>query len=139
MIFFQHFKRLQQHILYKHTSEKPFKCDKCDFAHALKRGLTGHIRSVHAEKNSLKVCHICCYKTISNQNLKTHIEAKHEKIRNFACPHCDVKFYAKASMAQHIRGMLNSVHICLGSVRGSVTKAWLWILRIGGIHRKNNA
>ena len=40
-LFLQHFRRLQQHILYKHTVEKPFKCTKCDFAHALARGLKG--------------------------------------------------------------------------------------------------
>ena len=84
-------------------SEKPFKCDKCDFAHAYKHGLSSHIKSVHADQSSLKLCHICNFKTASNQNLKIHIEAKHEKIRNFSCPHCDLKFYAKASMAGHIR------------------------------------
>ena len=33
-----HFLRLKQHIVYKHTTEKPFKCEKCDFAHALPKG-----------------------------------------------------------------------------------------------------
>ena len=33
------FKCLEQHIKYKHESEKPWKCDKCDFAHATKMGL----------------------------------------------------------------------------------------------------
>ena len=33
-----HFNRLKQHIIYKHTTEKPFKCQKCDFAHALPKG-----------------------------------------------------------------------------------------------------
>ena len=33
------FKSLEQHIKYKHESEKPWKCDKCDFAHATKMGL----------------------------------------------------------------------------------------------------
>ena len=33
------FKYLEQHIKYKHESEKPWKCDKCDFAHATKMGL----------------------------------------------------------------------------------------------------
>ena len=33
------FKSLEQHIKYKHESEKPWKCDKCDFAHATKIGL----------------------------------------------------------------------------------------------------
>ena len=33
------FRYLEQHIMYKHESEKPWKCDKCDFAHATKIGL----------------------------------------------------------------------------------------------------
>ena len=32
------FKSLEQHIKYKHESEKPWKCDICDFAHATKMG-----------------------------------------------------------------------------------------------------
>ena len=66
--------------------------------------LKGHMRSAHANEEDLKICHICFYKTSSNQNLKTHIEAKHEKVRNFECPQCDLKFYAKATMVHHIKG-----------------------------------
>ena len=62
------------------------------------------MRSAHANEEDLKICHICFYKTSSNQNLKTHIEAKHEKVRNFECPQCDLKFYAKATMVHHIKG-----------------------------------
>ena len=95
---------MQQHILYKHETNKTWKCSQCDFAHNLKKGLDGHMRSVHADESSLKVCHICGYKTTTNQNMRVHIEAKHEKIRNYSCTHCDVTFYGKYQMNQHIRG-----------------------------------
>ena len=99
----EHFRMLHDHILYKHTVDKPFKCTECDFAHAMARGLKGHMRSAHANEEDLKICHICFYKASSNQNLKKHIEAKHEKVKNFECPQCDHKFYAKATMVRHIQ------------------------------------
>ena len=40
----QYYKLLEQHIMFKHTTEKPWKCDKCDFSHASKHGLQGHIK-----------------------------------------------------------------------------------------------
>lgn len=94
---------LHDHILYKHTVDKPFKCTECDFAHAMARGLKGHMRSAHAKEEDLKICHICFYKASSNGNLKKHIEAKHEKVKNFECPQCDHKFHAKATMVRHIQ------------------------------------
>ena len=36
MVIFQYFKLLRQHIMYKHETNKPWKCDKCDFSHAIK-------------------------------------------------------------------------------------------------------
>ena len=52
-----------------------------------------------------KVCHICSFKAVTNQNLRRHIEAKHEKIRNFTCPFegCDIKFYEKPAMRNHFK------------------------------------
>ena len=61
------------------------------------------MKTVHPEKSTLKMCHICSYKTCTNQALKEHIESKHEKIKNIACAHegCDLKFYKPFTMKQH--------------------------------------
>ena len=46
-ISFQFYKMLQQHIQAKHTLEKPFKCDQCEYAHATKSGLKQHVVNSH--------------------------------------------------------------------------------------------
>ena len=106
----EHFNRLQQHILYKHSTEKPFKCQKCDFAHALEKGLKGHMRTVHPKKSALKICHICSFKAVTNQQLRIHVESKHDKIKNIECPHegCDLKFCSKFSMKNHFKNLHSS-------------------------------
>ena len=40
--YFQYFTYLARHIMYTHETEKPWKCEHCDFAHALKAGLLAH-------------------------------------------------------------------------------------------------
>ena len=104
--FLQFYKLLQQHISYKHETSKPWKCDLCDFAHSLKQGLDGHKRIAHPDKTKMKVCHICGYKAVTNQNLKTHVEAKHENIRNYSCNVCEAKFYNAVQLRNHVKGML---------------------------------
>ena len=54
----------------------------------------------------MKVCHICGYKAVTNQNLKTHVEAKHENIRNYSCNVCEAKFYNAVQLRNHVKGML---------------------------------
>ena len=85
----EYFKHVQQHIMYKHETKKPWKCDQCDYAHALQKGLQEHVRNCHPKESDLKVCHICGYKTTINHNLKEHIERTHEKKRRFTCNLCD--------------------------------------------------
>jgi len=97
------FKLLQQHIMYKHETNKPWKCDQCDFAHSLKQGLDGHKRVSHPDDSKMKVCHICGYKAVTNQNLKTHVEATHENKRNYSCNVCDAKFYKSFSLRNHVK------------------------------------
>ena len=53
----------------------------------------------------MKVCHICGHKAVTNQEIRKHIEATHEKRRDFACNVCeDTKFYSKRQLSLHVRG-----------------------------------
>ena len=106
LISFQYYKHVQQHIMYKHETKKPWKCDQCNYAHALQKGLQEHVRNCHPKESDLKVCHICGYKTTLNHNLKEHIERTHEKKRRFTCNLCDAHFYRKNVMERHVRGKL---------------------------------
>jgi len=98
----EYFARLEQHINYIHTSEKPWKCEQCAFAHSTKTGLKAHVRSCHNQESNNHICHLCGYKTYANSVLKVHIESKHEKKKRFFCTHCDAAFYYKRKLEEHI-------------------------------------
>ena len=68
--------------------------------------IDGHKRIAHPDKSKMKVCHICGYKAVTNQNLKTHVEAKHENKRNYSCNVCEAKFYNAVQLRNHVKGML---------------------------------
>ena len=108
--FFQHFKWLQSHIKQSHEKEKPFKCDKCDMSFGTKAHLLSHAYYKHTEKNIY--CDICGHKAKGRQDLRRHIEAKHEKLRNYACNVCeDTKFYSKWQLKMHTRGLYSDIII----------------------------
>ena len=65
--YFQHFKWLQQHIVHKHEKSKPWKCEDCDYAHSLLAGLKRHKKTKHPDESTMKVCHICGHKAVTNQ------------------------------------------------------------------------
>jgi len=99
----EYFKLLRQHIMYKHETNKPWKCDKCDFSHAIKSGLDQHKGYYHPTENGLKVCDICGYSTPQLSNLKDHMGSVHAKKKNFTCNVCEKQFYAKRKMEKHIK------------------------------------
>ena len=66
--------------------------------------LLSHAYYKHSEKNIY--CDICGHKAKGRQDLRRHIEAKHEKLRNYACNVCeDTKFYSKWQLKMHTRGL----------------------------------
>ena len=96
-----------QHIEYVHATEKIFKCDQCDYAHASQHGLNGHKKYNHPTENDLKVCHICGYKNPSQHNVNKHIQSVHEGQRNHPCNICGHRFVSKHRMEVHVR----SIHL----------------------------
>ena len=100
---------LQQHIQSKHETNKPWKCEQCDYCHATKSGLKQHVLNSHPKEEDLKVCHICGASFVSKGNLKQHMEAIHEKRRDFACNVCGAKFYFKHKMEEHVKGIFFSM------------------------------
>ena len=105
---FQYFTYLARHIMYTHETEKPWKCEHCDFAHALKAGLLAHSKGCQPKESSYKVCHLCGYKTVYNAMLKVHIESKHEKKKRFKCNICDACFYENTKLQRHMRGQFSN-------------------------------
>ena len=92
--------------MHKHEKFKPWKCDQCDYEHSLLSGLKRHMAFKHSDETAMKVCDICGHKTVGSQSMKRHIEATHEKKRDYACNICeDARFYSKSQLTLHVRGL----------------------------------
>ena len=87
---------------YKHSVDKPWKCDECDYTHALKGGIVEHKKYNH--KKEFFFCDLCSYKSPGQNNLKSHHEMVHQKIKRFTCHQCPRQFYRNNEMQMHIRG-----------------------------------
>ena len=53
--------------MHKHEKTKPWKCEECDYAHSLLAGLKRHKKTKHPDESTMKVCHICGHKAVTNQ------------------------------------------------------------------------
>ena len=71
--------------MHKHEKSKPWKCEDCDYAHSLLAGLKRHKKTKHPDESTMKVCHICGHKAVTNQGnlLKTFDNKTTERIREF--------------------------------------------------------
>ena len=93
---------MQQHILYKHATNKPWKCDQCEYAHASKHGLASHIKHSHGSESNTHVCHICGYRAKSKSRVNEHFRVVHEKIK-FKCNVCEKEYTGKNKLKLHVK------------------------------------
>ena len=87
-----------------HSTDKPWKCDKCNYAHAVKAGLTEHKKYAHAKESDMIVCHLCTHQTPNKNEMKQHIATVHQKIKRFTCDECARQFYHNNQLQKHIAG-----------------------------------
>lgn len=83
---------------------KNIKCPECKFITSHKRKLRLHMNWVHARKKT-KVdedekipCDECHMAFKSPLVLEAHRQRIHEKLRNFECNECDMKFFSKIDL-----------------------------------------
>lgn len=63
---------LKRHIMFKHTREKPFKCNFCEKRFTMKDDLTKHIR-IHTGEKPYQ-CPVCLKRFTQKGTLNTHMD-----------------------------------------------------------------
>ncbi|KAH9506763.1 uncharacterized protein LOC124500244 [Dermatophagoides farinae] len=84
----------------KYSTDKPYKCNQCDFSSQTKKGVYKH-RAIHSDKRPHK-CSQCDYTTRRKDNLNAHIRT-HSTILPFKCSQCDFATRWKSYLKQHNR------------------------------------
>ncbi|XP_077292096.1 uncharacterized protein LOC143915357 isoform X2 [Arctopsyche grandis] len=123
-----------------HSTERPFKCDKCELKFKLKSHLTDHRRNIHEglKNHRCKTCnklfygssqlkihmmkhtkeypHLCtqCGKRFAQQcYLKVH-QKIHFGVKDLSCTHCDYVSGNRSALKMHIKGVhdVDKKHQC---------------------------
>ena len=91
---FHHAFELRAHVG-RHTNEKTYKCNECEFATVYRENLYRHKRQLHLEKLLGKpfACDECDYRGKTNKQLMTHVMNIHTGEKLLQCSHegCDYK------------------------------------------------
>ena len=77
-----------------------YACDQCDNQFTQKSHLTTHIQSKH--EGIKNVCDQCDYRATWKSHLITHIQSKHEGIR-YACDQCNFQAKHQSHLTTHIQ------------------------------------
>jgi KRAB domain-containing zinc finger protein len=83
----------------RHTREKTYKCDECDFKSHFKESIRKH-KNRHRGDDAKYLCDECDYKTQDSCNFKTHKTVVHGSLI-LKCADCDYNTKSKRSLRQH--------------------------------------
>lgn len=82
--------------------ENNFTCNECGKTFPNTRALISHSRNVHSTKELIFQCGVCDKRVKSFKALRDHIEALHEKTREFICDLCGKGHATKSRLRTHI-------------------------------------
>ena len=97
---------LKQHMMLKHSNERPFKCAQCSQAFKMKHVLQRH-ENIHNDVREF-LCQYCAKSFQRNETLVCHIRRHHAdmldsdaKGQKAFCQQCDKVFSCKAKLRKH--------------------------------------
>ena len=93
---------LKNHMIFKHTTERPF---SCELLHCNYTGKTKSDMKIHARKHEKTIlqCTSCDYKCKALQTLKNHTKEIHSSVPNtYACHLCAYKTSRGSKLSSHL-------------------------------------
>lgn len=80
------------------ASDRPFKCDECDFCFVEKKELMLH--SVVHSNDKPFLCDKCSYSSRSKYSLNKHLKV-HSVVKSFKCPECSFRCRLSSNLSRH--------------------------------------
>lgn len=93
--------KLKDHIKDKHAREKKYTCPLCQTKCATNSALDLHFRKHTGEKPY--VCKICDFRSSHISNLKRHVQRMHIKDKKFSCHLCEYTCVTEELLNVHLR------------------------------------
>ena len=84
----------------RHSNEKNFQCDQCEFSGNTKTSLDRHIQRAHQQHAPKFLCDECDYKSGDYSNFDAHRRVRHGS-EVLACEDCDYKTKSRRSLRDH--------------------------------------
>ena len=79
---------------------RPYHCQQCDFKASRKDNLKVHVQNKH---EGIKYpCQQCDYQANSSSNLQAHVKSKHEGIK-YLCQQCDYQGSSSSNLQVHVK------------------------------------
>ena len=92
----------RQYKTCKQCRSKSYKCTQCDYKFGDKGNLKKHIKAVHDKIKDFD-CKLCHAEFGRKSHLDRHIKTVHNKIKDFDCKLCDYKCGFKDALDRHIK------------------------------------
>lgn len=94
---------LLRHIASKHSKQKNFACDQCDYKASLPTLLKKHQLRVHSQRQRSHLCNQCGSLYMEKTQLWSHIAYVHGKsIEDTICYHCGIIIKTDQGLAKHV-------------------------------------